>query len=174
MLSYRGYGKSDGEPSENGLKTDAQEALNFLKSHPELNQTKIIVYGQSIGGAVSIHLTSNNVESISGLILENTFTNLPSLIPQVNPYLKYFVFLCSDVWQSDKDIQKIKDMPVLFLSGSKDELIHPSHMNKLHSLIQNQCQTEFASFENGTHNDTCLQPMYFETIVDFIHKYNLK
>ncbi|KAJ3114823.1 hypothetical protein HK100_001541 [Physocladia obscura] len=58
MLSYRGYGLSDGTPSEKGLKIDAQTALDWILNHPELGSTKIIVYGQSIGGAVAIDLAA--------------------------------------------------------------------------------------------------------------------
>lgn len=60
MLSYRGYGKSEGEASEVGLKLDAQAALDYVYGHERLKGGKIIVYGQSIGGAVAIDVTSRN------------------------------------------------------------------------------------------------------------------
>lgn len=49
MLSYRGYGKSEGSPSEKGIKLDAQASLDFILSHPILEKTKVFLYGQSIG-----------------------------------------------------------------------------------------------------------------------------
>lgn len=72
MLSYRGYGLSTGSPSETGIRIDAQVALDFIKKHPLLKSTLIVLYGQSIGGAVSIDLASRNKSSIHALILENT------------------------------------------------------------------------------------------------------
>ncbi|KAK9687389.1 bem46 protein, variant, partial [Basidiobolus ranarum] len=60
MLSYRGYGFSTGSPSESGLRIDAQTALNFILGHPLLKNTKIVVYGQSIGGAVAGVLVARN------------------------------------------------------------------------------------------------------------------
>ena len=55
---------------------DAQLALDYITSHPVLEKTKIVLYGQSIGGAISIDLASNNGDRIAGLILENTFLSL--------------------------------------------------------------------------------------------------
>lgn len=83
MLEYRGYGLSTGTPDERGLNIDAQTALDYLRNRAETRNTKIIVYGQSLGGAVAISLVSKNLEKgvISGLILENTFLCIRKLIP---------------------------------------------------------------------------------------------
>jgi pimeloyl-ACP methyl ester carboxylesterase len=72
------YGLSEGSPSEAGIRSDAQMALDYIKSHPLLENTKVLLYGQSIGGAVAIDLAATNPDRIGGLILENTFLNLVS------------------------------------------------------------------------------------------------
>jgi fermentation-respiration switch protein FrsA (DUF1100 family) len=171
MISYRGYGLSEGNPSEKGIKMDAESALDFILQHPDLSGTKIILFGQSIGGAVAIHLAANRGKDVHGMIVENTFTSLPRLIPSAIPPLRYFTFLCHQIWDSYSAVSLIKDTPVLLLSGSKDELVPPSHMKELHEKFLNEktC-VEFVSFENGTHNDTCLQDRYFESIQDFWKK----
>lgn len=83
MLEYRGYGLSTGSPDERGLMIDAQTALDYLTNRHETKNNKIVVYGQSLGGAVSIQLVAKNQKSgkISGLILENTFLSMRKLIP---------------------------------------------------------------------------------------------
>lgn len=81
MLEYRGYGLSTGSPGESGLVIDAQTALDYIKQRAETRDTRIVVYGQSLGGAVSIKLVAKNQHSISGLILENTFLSMRKLIP---------------------------------------------------------------------------------------------
>lgn len=94
MLSYRGYGKSEGTPNEKGLKIDAQTMLDFVREHEILKHTPLIAYGQSIGGAVAIDLVSRNEDSFSGLMIENTFLSLVKLkkknqdVIQVINYLK--------------------------------------------------------------------------------------
>lgn len=57
---------------------DAQSALDFIKNHTELSNTEIILYGQSIGGAVAIWLASRNKDRVHGVIIENTFLSIVS------------------------------------------------------------------------------------------------
>ncbi|KAK7457113.1 bem46 protein, variant, variant 2 [Stygiomarasmius scandens] len=104
MVSYRGYGNSEGAPSERGFQMDAQAALDFVLHDPRFGKTPIILYGQSIGGAVSIDLASRNPDKIESLILENTFTSLPALVPHVLPLLSPFTFLCHQKWESEAKI----------------------------------------------------------------------
>jgi abhydrolase domain-containing protein 13 len=83
MLQYRGYGMSTGTPNEKGLMIDAQTGLDYVKQRAETRNTRIVVYGQSIGGAVAIGLAARNLKEgdIAGIILENTFTSMRKLIP---------------------------------------------------------------------------------------------
>lgn len=84
MLEYRGYGLSTGNPNEKGITVDAQTGLDYVRGREDLNMTKIVVYGQSLGGAISIGLVSRNQDSgdIAGLILENTFLSIKKMIPK--------------------------------------------------------------------------------------------
>lgn len=85
MLEYRGYGLSTGTPDEEGLMVDAQTALDYIRQKKETRGGKIIIYGQSLGGAVAIQLVAKNQEAgdVAGLILENTFTTMRKLIPRL-------------------------------------------------------------------------------------------
>ncbi|KAL0258418.1 bem46 protein, variant [Diplodia seriata] len=84
MLQYRGYGLSTGTPNEKGLTIDAQTGLDYIRQRAELRGTKIVLYGQSLGGAVSIGLAAKNQEQadIAGIVLENTFLSIRKLIPR--------------------------------------------------------------------------------------------
>lgn len=83
MLEYRGYGLSTGTPDEDGINIDAQTAIDFIRNQEETRNDKIIVYGESIGGACAIRLVANNQDAgdVAGLILINTFTSIRKLIP---------------------------------------------------------------------------------------------
>ncbi|KAK9765235.1 bem46 protein, variant [Basidiobolus ranarum] len=166
MLSYRGYGLSEGTPGEQGIRIDAQTALDYITEHPLLKNTKVIAYGQSIGGAVAIDLVAHNEDRIHGLILENTFLSLPKLIPHLMPFLSSVSFLCHQKWNSEVAIQRIAKTPILFLSGQRDELVPPQHMR---ALFENAITSGGKSFNefNSTHNDTCLAPNYFDTVGEF-------
>ncbi|GAA5828934.1 hypothetical protein JCM3766R1_003872 [Sporobolomyces carnicolor] len=172
-LSYRGYGKSEGSASEKGIKLDAQTALDYILSNEKLEKTKIWLYGQSIGGAVSIFLASQNAQRVHGLVIENTFLSLPKLVPHVLPFLSPFVpYLLHQIWPSERYITTLpKDFPVLFLAGSRDELVEPGQMRGLFRVCGSE-NKEWKEFEHGTHNDTCVQPKYFDCIATFIAKHS--
>jgi fermentation-respiration switch protein FrsA (DUF1100 family) len=87
MVEYRGYGLSTGAPDEQGLKIDAQTGLDYVRQRADMCDTKIIVYGQSLGGAVAINLVARNQKKgvIACLILENTFLSIRKLIPRFVP-----------------------------------------------------------------------------------------
>ncbi|KAJ3375970.1 hypothetical protein GGF31_000036 [Allomyces arbusculus] len=135
MLSYRGFGKSTGAPDEQGLKADAQAALDFLLTHPVSNRGPILLYGHGLGGAVAIALASKNPITVAGLVVENTFLNLPKLLPALYPHARAFTALLNQIWASDKAITTLPDqLPILFLSSAKDELVPPVHMAELFTL----------------------------------------
>lgn len=161
--------------NEKGIKLDAQTALDYVLSHEKLEKTKLYLYGQSIGGAVSIFVASQNAQRVHGLIIENTFLSLvrlfgsfltkqqfrtdvssdsqPKLVPHVLPFLSPFVpFLLHQIWPSERYISTLpKDFPVLFLAGSRDELVEPGQMKGLWKVCGSD-NKEWKEFENGTHS----------------------
>uniref|UniRef100_A0A1D1XTA3 Protein bem46 n=1 Tax=Anthurium amnicola TaxID=1678845 RepID=A0A1D1XTA3_9ARAE len=91
MLSYRGYGASDGFPSQHGIMKDAQAALDHLLRRTDIDTSRIVVFGRSLGGAVGSVLAKNNPDKVSALILENTFTSILDMAGVALPFLKWFV-----------------------------------------------------------------------------------
>ncbi|KAI9853226.1 MAG: hypothetical protein M1824_001505 [Vezdaea acicularis] len=125
MVEYRGYGLSTGTPDEAGLMIDAQTGLDYVRHRAETRDSKIVIYGQSLGGAVGIQLVAKNQEKdkIAALILENTFLSMRKLIPSVLPPARYIARLCHQVWASEAVLPSISNVPMLFLSGLKDEIV---------------------------------------------------
>lgn len=125
MLEYRGYGLSTGNPNEKGLVIDAATGLDYIRNREDLKGNSIMIYGQSLGGAVSIDLVTKNkgTGDIKGLILENTFLSIAKMIPKAVPIAKYLTPLCHEYWRSEEMIPQITDVPILFLSGLRDEIV---------------------------------------------------
>lgn len=156
MLSYRGYGFSTGDPSEPGLRIDAQTALDWIREHAKLRHTSVIAFGQSIGGAVAIDLAARNPQTVRALIVENTFLSIPKLIPSVLPVLRHFTFLCREIWPSYRSIAKIPlTTAVLFLSAKNDEIVPAAHMDELYRLCSSK-EKEIHVFSNTTHSTYAL------------------
>ncbi|KAJ5938163.1 Protein bem46 [Penicillium verhagenii] len=169
MLEYRGYGKSTGTPDEVGLKIDAQTGLDYLRKRPETCDTKFVVYGQSLGGSVAINLVATNQDQgdIAGLILENTFLSIRKLIPSIMPPARFLVRFCHQTWQSEDWLPKIGKIPILFLSGLKDEIVPPSHMTGLFAVCEAETKI-WRTLPNGAHNDSVAEPGYFDHILSFV------
>ncbi|ODV93131.1 hypothetical protein PACTADRAFT_51761 [Pachysolen tannophilus NRRL Y-2460] len=170
IYSYRGYGKSTGTPSEAGLKIDAESVCEWIMKDNQISNSKIILHGRSLGGAVAIYIASSHPNLIGGIILENTFLSITKLIPYLFPYLKYVSFLCHEKWNSENLIPEIpSNIPILFLSGAKDEIVPPIHMKELFKLSKSLDKT-FKEFPNGFHNDTIVQENYWYYVDQFIEK----
>ncbi|TGJ87866.1 hypothetical protein E0Z10_g963 [Xylaria hypoxylon] len=157
------------EPDEKGITLDAQTALDYLRSRAETRSHKLVVYGQSLGGAVSIKLVAKNQKDgdVVGLILENTFISMRALIPSVIPPAKYLTMLCHQVWPSESILPSITEVPILFLSGLQDEIVPPAHMRRLYEVTTAPTKI-WKSFPGGDHNSSVLEDGYFETISDFL------
>ena len=104
IVGYRGYGHSQGTPSESGLEIDAEAIWNYALEHKEINNAKLFLLGKSIGGAVAIHL-ADTIKSQAvqpcGLILENTFTSIGEMVDHIFPLLAHFKHLIQRIfWPS--------------------------------------------------------------------------
>lgn len=93
ILAYRGYGHSEGTPSEDGLRLDAEATLDYALNDDEIDSSRVFVYGQSLGGAVAAQLASNNSKKVKGLILENTFISIGEMVDHLMPFVAKFKFL---------------------------------------------------------------------------------
>ncbi|KAJ6362386.1 hypothetical protein OIU78_002730 [Salix suchowensis] len=185
MLSYRGYGESDGYPSQHGITKDAQAALDHLSQRTDIDTSRIVVFGRSLGGAVGALLTKNNPDKVNALILENTFTSIMDLAGVLLPFLKWFIggtgtkapkllnFLVRSPWSTIDIVGQIKQ-PILFLSGLQDEMVPPFHMQMLYDkAAAHNRECVFVDFPNGMHMDTWLVggDHYWRTIQQFLEKH---
>ncbi len=126
IIDYRGYGKSQGRPTEQGLYLDAAAAYNYLLDKREIKAENIILYGESVGTAVIINLAST--AKIAGLIAEGGFSTGRDMGREIYPFLPSFVF--SNKFDSLSKIKNINE-PKLFIHSRDDEIIPFSLAKKL-------------------------------------------
>ncbi|MGD8492370.1 MAG: alpha/beta fold hydrolase, partial [Desulfobacterales bacterium] len=168
IVSYRGYGLSDGEfPSEENLYADAEAAWNHLVLQKKIRPEKIYVYGHSIGGAVAIDLAVRHPDA-AGLIAEATFT---SIIDVARLNHKYRIFpLELIVHQRFDSVSKVADLrlPVLFIHGTNDHLI-PVEMSRL-LYARTPEPKSLKLIPGGGHNDSATVggADYLSAITDFV------
>jgi fermentation-respiration switch protein FrsA (DUF1100 family) len=168
MVSYRGYGKSEGSPTEKGLLLDAEAALDFVIDRNDVNTSKIFLFGRSLGGAVALHLARLRREHLRGIIIENTFTCVPEMMEIVLPYLRHLKLLCKNQWRNIDCVKSLRDLPILFLGGQNDELVPPRMMSKLYDECTSSKKC-IQWFPDGTHNNTWIEPGYFRAMHKFLY-----
>ena len=84
-FDYRGYGLSHGRPNERGVLLDARAARRWLAERAAINETDVVLWGESLGGGVMVDLASR--DGSRGLVLERTFTSLPDVGALSFPFL---------------------------------------------------------------------------------------
>lgn len=113
-------GESTGEPSEKGVVLDAETVLEYAIRHPLLTNSPIILFGRSLGGAVSLYLYERKPAAISAIILENTFLSISDMVDALLPFLNSVRFLKNMLLMLDfNNSKKIADVriPILFVAG---------------------------------------------------------
>ncbi|MEM9245507.1 MAG: alpha/beta hydrolase [Cyanobacteria bacterium P01_F01_bin.153] len=137
---YRGYGLSDGTPTEAGIYQDVEAAYRHLREQG-VPADRIIPYGISIGGAPSIHIAAT--QPVAGLVLEATFTSIFRVVTRVSLY----------PFDKFPNLQRLKEVsvPIVIFHGTQDEIIPFYHGQQLAQVHPQR--TEFVAIANGTHND---------------------
>jgi pimeloyl-ACP methyl ester carboxylesterase len=127
-FDYRGYGRSAGQPSEEGILQDARAARRWLAARAGVAERDIILMGQSLGGAVAIDLAAQ--DGARGLVIASTFTSLPDVGVDHMPWLlpRWNMTMRLD------SLSKIKHYrgPLLISHGDADETIPIAHGEKLY------------------------------------------
>ena len=148
IIDYRGFGRSEGTISEEGLYLDARAAYRTLCERPDVPEGTVAIFGRSLGGAVAIDLAAR-VEP-AALIAESTFTSIRAMAAHVMPILPVGPFLTTK-FESIEKVGRIA-CPVLFVHGTRDELVPYTEGLKLFEAAPEP--KTFHKVDGGMHNDT--------------------
>lgn len=149
IFDYRGYGKSEGKPSEAGIYQDSQAAYDYLiREKNVVPLENLFLFGRSLGGICAVEVASSN--PAAGLILESVFTSARDMAGQVFPLLPIGWAIRSKFSAVEK-VPYLK-LPKLFLHGTKDEIVPYKLGRKLYSAAAEP--KEFYDIEGAGHNDT--------------------
>jgi len=166
IFDYRGYGKSEGAPSEQGLYRDASAAWRHLTGDRGLRPYDIVLFGRSLGGAVAAELASR-VEA-GAVILESSFSSARDVAHSVFPLLSRLVVLRFE-FPAASHLRQARS-PVLVLHSAEDEIIPYSAGRRLFDAAPDP--KRFFDLR-GDHNGGFLQsqPAYEEALGEFLSSY---
>ena len=119
LVDYRGYGGNPGLPSEAGLERDARAALKYVLSRPDVDPSRVVYFGESLGAAVAIRLAADYPPA--ALILRSPFSSMTAMGTRHYPFLPVR-WLLRDRFASIKRIGQIRS-PTLFIAGDADSIV---------------------------------------------------
>ncbi|MFH5885578.1 alpha/beta hydrolase [Halalkalibaculum sp. DA3122] len=163
IYDYRGYGQSEGAPSETGAYKDAMAAWRYLTEERDIPADEIILMGRSLGGAITGWL-ANRVTPVA-VILESTFISAPDLAADLYPIFPTRMMVKYD-FPNKRYIRNIQ-VPILVAHSTEDDLIPYSHGRRLFELA-NEPKTFFTM--QGDHGNGFLETgsAYIRAIDNFI------
>jgi len=157
-LDYRGFGKSEGSPSEQGLYQDARAARRWLAQENGIAESDVILMGVSLGGAVAVDLAAS--DGCRGLVLAGTFTSLPDVAQHHQPWILPKLSLTTRF----DSLAKIKNYrgPLLLSHGEADEVVPYQHGLALYEAAAGP--KKLITNPGGKHNDP--QPDEYRVALD--------
>lgn len=146
LFDYRGYGRSTGDPSLDGLLRDIDAAWTALLARRDVDRSRIAVFGQSLGGALAIHhlATSPFAAYARALVTEGTFTGFRDVARDflevrgvvdgtVSPWLSYLV---DDRYRPVESIALLEPLPLLIVHGENDRIVPIAHARALYEAAR--------------------------------------
>jgi uncharacterized protein len=161
IFDYRGYGHSEGTPTEAGVMADARAARKWLAQRAGIAEDRIVLMGRSIGGAVAVDLASS--DGAVGLVLESTFSSVPDVAAKLYPLLPVRLLMRSK-FDSAAKIGRYHG-PLLQSHGDADRVVPYKLGRRLHAAANSPKQ--FVVIPGGDHNDPQTTE-YYDALVAFL------
>lgn len=146
FYDYRGYGKSDGRPSEKKLMSDAVRVVEYLEAEQGISPGSMIFYGRSLGGPVAAKKAAEFAGA--GLVLDSAFLNAREVASDVYPFVPGFLVRLD--FPTDKLVRGLDNTPLLILHSRNDEIIRFRHGEALYELASEP--KTFVELEGGHNN----------------------
>lgn len=164
LLSYRGYGASDGEPTEAALFGDALALYDAVQARHATGG--IAVIGRSLGSGVASYLASQR--PVRQLVLVTPFDSLAEVAQSHYRWLPVR-WLISDAYASHRYLRRYSG-PLLILRAGRDEVVPPASTDRLVASLKTQAQV--VDFPHADHNDISLEPRYGESLRAFLQDHS--
>jgi len=163
LTDYRGYAGNPGSPTEEGLTIDARAALSYLQSRADVDRSRIVYFGESLGTGVAVRLASEHRPA--GLILRSPFTSMVDVGGYHYPLLPVR-WLLRDRFPSIDRASHIR-CPVLVIAGDRDSIVPIDHTRRLFAAFPGV--KTLVEIPGADHNDESL--LDGETMIDSILRF---
>jgi len=166
IFDYRGYGRSEGRPSEAGTYQDGDAAIRYLRGRADVDPTGIVFLGESLGSAVAVEIATRH--HCAALILEAPFLSIAEMAKESLPFLP-IASLVRTKYDTLSKIGQVR-VPLLIVHGENDEIVPFRHGERLFEAASEP--KEFYAIKRARHNDLYMVggQAYLDTINRFLNK----
>ena len=142
-LDYRGYGASGGSPSLAGMQLDIDAAMRALLARPDVDPERIVVFGQSLGGALAIHYAAHGAlrGKVRALAADSAFSDYREITREklagffLTWPFQWLPWLTVDNGYSPAaSVRALSPLPLLLIHGERDVVVPPRHSQRLYEL----------------------------------------
>jgi fermentation-respiration switch protein FrsA (DUF1100 family) len=147
LVDYRGYGGNPGTPSETGLAADARAARAYLTGRADVDRSRLVYFGESLGTAVAVALAVEHPPA--ALVLRSPFTSMGDLGQHHYPFLPVRLLL-QDRFEAVDQIRAIR-VPLLAIAGENDRIVPIEYSQRLYDAATTS--KTFVVIPDADHND---------------------
>jgi fermentation-respiration switch protein FrsA (DUF1100 family) len=139
-LDYRGYGGSEGKPSLPGMQLDIDAALAALRARPDVDPRRIVLFGQSLGGALAIHYAARGPQrgALRAVIADSAFADYRMIASEklagsavTWPFQWLPALVVDNDYSPLASIGAVSPLPLLLIHGEADAVVPPHHAQRL-------------------------------------------
>ena len=175
-FDYRGYGQSEGHPDREGVYEDSVAALRYIGSRPDIDQDRLLVYAQSLGGANAVAaLAQDDGPRVRAIVLDSVFYSYRSIVrdkiamvPVVSLLRWPLSFMIvGNAHSPSRSVGKLPEVPILFIHGTEDSVVPYHHSVDLYNHAEEP--KALWTVEGGRHGDAMLRTdePYRKALVEF-------
>ncbi len=145
LVEYRGYGGNPGSPTEDGLADDVRAAYRYLTEDRGVDPQRLMLFGESLGGAVLTRLATE--QPVGGLVLRSPFTSLADVGARAYPFLPVRMLL-RDRYPLREQVQTVR-VPMAVVAGAADEVV-PAAQSR---AVAAAAGASYVELPHAGHND---------------------
>jgi fermentation-respiration switch protein FrsA (DUF1100 family) len=139
LPDYRGFGRSQGSPDIAGVQQDAAAALAYLRQRPGVDQRRLVVFDQSIGGAIALTTVAEHGRDLKAVIVESAFSGYRTIAREklAEAWLTWplqwpLAYTIDDAYSPMERMARLDGVAKLFIYGTDDEIVPFSHGERLY------------------------------------------
>jgi pimeloyl-ACP methyl ester carboxylesterase len=162
LVNYRGYGLSEGSPSERAMFNDALEVYDKIVQRPDIDARRVVVMGRSLGTGVATYVASQR--PIAGAVLISPYDSMVAVAHSVYPFLPVSLLL-RHRFESDQRAPSIQ-APLLALAAAQDTVIPPERSKRL--VEKWGAASRFEVLDGVDHNTIAMHPHFWPLVAAFM------